>query len=59
MKSVLDVEQISTSLDKMKLYKNQEDVDFDMLKNNLDKINYNYKTNNNVIISKIDARRPR
>ncbi len=46
MKSVLDIEQINGVIDKIAMYKKQEDISFDKIKQNLLNLNVPYKTNN-------------
>lgn len=53
MKSVMDIEQINKVVDKVKIYKSQEDVIFDDFKNSINEFHYNYDTNNSSRIDEI------
>jgi len=46
MKSILNESEIESSIKKIIFYKNQEQINFDALSDNLNEINYNYDTNN-------------
>lgn len=46
MKSILNEFEIESSIKKIIFYKNQEQINFDALSDNLNEINYNYDTNN-------------
>jgi hypothetical protein len=54
MRSVIDEENLIKSIEKIKLLKKQEDINFEKIKENFRKINYCYDTSNTEYINAIN-----